>query len=169
MQIEFVHFPLHIEIPPEGNRVVTGDDAAAKARAKRMSDLAAAEKLPWKTRTMSYNSRLAQELGAWAATQGRGLQFHGAVFRAYFAERKNISDAGVLADIAAGVGLNRDEAKRVLAERSFRSQVDTDWARSFAADVDMVPNFAAGDKKLAGMQSYSDLEALVVAAGASKR
>jgi len=169
VQIEFVHFPLHIEIPPEGNRVVTGDDAAAKARAKRMSDLAAAEKLPWKTRTMSYNSRLAQELGAWAATQGRGLQFHGAVFRAYFAERKNISDAGVLADIAAGVGLNRDEAKRVLAERSFRSQVDTDWARSFAADVDMVPNFAAGDKKLAGMQSYSDLEALVVAAGASKR
>jgi len=164
-----VHFPLHIEIPPEGNRVVASDDAAAKARAARMRDLAAAEKLPWKTRTMSYNSRLAQELGAWAATKGRGLEFHGGVFRAYFAEGKNISDAGVLADIAGGVGLDRDEAKRVLAERSFRSQVDADWAKCFAADVDMVPNFAAGDKKLAGMQSYADLEALVVTAGAHKR
>ena len=96
------------------------------------------------------------------------MQFHGAVFRAYFAERKNISDAGVLADLAAGVGLNREEAKRVLAERNFRSQVDADWARSFGADVDMVPSFAAGDQKLAGMQSYADLEALVVAAGARK-
>jgi len=167
--VEFVHFPLHVEIPPEGNPVVAGTDAAAKARAARMHDLAATEGLPWKQRTMSYNSRLAQELGSWAATKGRGMQFHRAVFESYFGEGKNISDAGVLADIAAGVGLKSDEAKRVLAERSFRSQVDADWAKSFAADVDMVPTFAAGDKKLAGMQTYADLEALVVAAGARKQ
>ena len=167
--MEFVHFPLHVEIPPEGNRVTVSDDPAAKARAARMHDLAATEGLPWKQRTMSYNSRLAQELGAWAASRGRGMQFHRAVFEAYFAEGKNISDAGVLAEIAAGAGLNRDEAKRVLAERSFRSQVDADWAKCFAADIDMVPNFAIGDKKLAGMQSYADLEALVARAGARKR
>ena len=148
---------------------MAGTDDAAKARAKRMSDLAAAEKLPWKQRTMSYNSRLAQELGAWAASKGRGMQFHRAVFEAYFAAGRNISDAGVLAEIAAGAGLNRDEAKRVLAERSFRAQVDADWAKSFGADVDMVPTFAAGDKKLSGMESYADLEALVVSAGARKR
>jgi predicted DsbA family dithiol-disulfide isomerase len=171
--VEFVHFPLNIDIPPEGRALTPSTDPATKARQeasqKRHRDFATAEKLPWRTRTMSYNSRLAQEAGAWAASRGRGLEFHGALFRAYWGESKNISDVALLADIAAQVGLDREEATRVLTDRSFRTRVDADWARCFAADVEMVPSFAAGDRKLAGIQEYTDLEALVVAAGARKR
>jgi len=38
----------------------------------RLKNAADAEGLPWGTRKMTYNSRLAQELGKWAEEKGRG-------------------------------------------------------------------------------------------------
>lgn len=43
-------------------------------------------KLPFSARVMTYNSRLAQELGKWTMTQGKGDAFHHAAFKAYFAD-----------------------------------------------------------------------------------
>jgi len=46
--------------------------------------------LPFGERTITCNSRLAQELGLWAESKGKGKQFHNAAFRAYFAEGHNL-------------------------------------------------------------------------------
>jgi predicted DsbA family dithiol-disulfide isomerase len=40
---------------------------------------------------MTYNSRLAQELGKWVETRGKGDQYHDAVFQAYFVDGKNLA------------------------------------------------------------------------------
>jgi len=80
--------PLHPEIPEEGmtlQELFKGriDLESVKARLMRV---AREEGLPFGPRDMTYSSRLAQELGKWAESEGRGKAYHDAVFRAYFAE-----------------------------------------------------------------------------------
>ena len=66
-----------------------------------------AEGLPYGERTMTYNSRLSQELGKWADTQPGGEAFHDAMFRAYFVEARDISRPEVLLEIAVVESGNR--------------------------------------------------------------
>ena len=128
-----------------------------------------AEGLPYGQRTHTYNSRLAQELGAWADTQPGGEAIHDALYRAYFVDAKNIGDVEVLMEIAASVGLDVEEARKVLEERRFTDAVDEDWAKSRAYGVTGVPTFVAGGYGVVGAQPYDVLERLVQEAKANPR
>jgi predicted DsbA family dithiol-disulfide isomerase len=120
------------------------------------------EGLPFNAeRTMSYNSRLAQELAKWAETQGKGEEIGDAIFRAYFVDVKNIGKAEVLAGIAADNGLAADEATDVLLSRKYKDAVDEDWRRCAALKVNAVPTFLAGRYLMVGAQPYEELERLV--------
>lgn len=134
-----------------------------------MRGLMAQEGLPYGQRTMTYNSRLAQELGKWADTQPGGERLHDALFRAYFVEGRNLSDVPTLAAIAASVGLSATEAEYVLTSRQFRSAVDTDWERSRAFQITGVPTFVANGRGVVGAQPYEVLERLVLLAGGRPR
>jgi predicted DsbA family dithiol-disulfide isomerase len=175
LTVEYVNFPLHPDTPAEGRRLVDlfggGAEAAERIASsqQRLARYAAQEGLPMAKREMTWNSRLAQELGAWATAAGLGPAFHRAAFHAYFAEGKNISDQEVLLDLAAAVGLDRKEATQVLEKRTFREQIDREWARARRAGVNAVPTFEAGGHRVVGAQPYKVLEQLVVAAGAVKR
>jgi len=174
VRVEYVHFPLHPDTPPEGRTLVDlfgGRDALPRIQAaqRRLKSLTEAEGLPFGERERTYNSRLAQELGAWAESRGKGAAFHRAVFRAYFGAAKDISDAGLLADLAASVGLDRSEAAAVLRERRSRDAVDRDWERCRRAGIDAVPTFEVGGGLAVGAQPYETLVQLVVQAGARRR
>ncbi len=117
--------------------------------------------LPVRERTRVYNSRRATELGKWAEAQGRGDAFHDAVFRAYFAEGRNISEVAVLREICASLGLDPDEAERVVAEGTCRGEVDADWDYSRRLGVTAVPTFLAGGRAVVGAQPYEALERLI--------
>ncbi len=110
---------------------------------------------------MTYNSRLAQELAKWAESEGKGEEFHRAVFKAYFVEGKNIAMAGELLRLAESIGLPEEEAGRVISSRRFKKAVDADWARSRALGIEAVPTFIFGNRKLVGFQSYEALAELV--------
>ena len=125
-----------------------------------------AEGLPYGERTMTYNSRLAQELGKWADTKPSGEALHDALFRAYFVETRDISDPAVLLEIAGRVGLPVDEARAVLQDRTFKEAVDADWALSREYGITGVPTFVAGRYGVVGAQPYEALERLVEKAGA---
>jgi len=112
-------------------------------------------------RTKTYNSRLAQELGKWAEENGRGDEYHQAVFHAYFADGRNIGEISILLDLAKRIGLPPLEAKKVLESRKFQHAVDRDWARSQAMGVTAVPTFFIGDQSLVGAQPYRVLEQFV--------
>ena len=73
------------------------DIEKAKKRLKQVADELG---LPWGDRKMTYNSRLAQELGKWAEEQGKGDTFHGAAFRAYFVDGLNIGKVAELVKLA---------------------------------------------------------------------
>ena len=120
-----------------------------------------AEGLPYGARTHTYNSRLAQELAKWAETKPGGEAIHDALFKAYFADGRNIGDPAVLVDVARSVGLPADEAADVLTERRYRAAVDADWAKSREYGVTGVPTFVAGARRVVGAQPYEALVQLV--------
>lgn len=128
---------------------------------ERLAANAQAEGLAWGLRTMTFNSRRAQELGKWAEEQGKGEAFHLAMFRAYFAEGQNIYDLEVLAREAAKVGLEPDAAIEAVESGRYAQAVDADWAYSRQVGISAVPSFLAGRRLLVGAQPYAQLKALV--------
>jgi predicted DsbA family dithiol-disulfide isomerase len=162
--VEWVHFPLHPETPAEGQSLedlFRGRNVDRKAMHAQMKARMDAEGLPYGERTMTYNSRLAQELGKWADTQPGGEALHDALFRAYFVEARDISQPAVLLEIAERVGLSVDGAREVLEKRTFREAIDRDWELSRRYGVTGVPTFVAGRHGVVGAQPYEVLEQLV--------
>jgi predicted DsbA family dithiol-disulfide isomerase len=162
--VNWVAFPLHPETPEEGRSLEDlffgrGLDIPQMiAHLKRTADSLG---LPFGTRTMTYNSRRAQELGKWAETQGYGEAFHKSVFQAYFAQGRNIAQPQVLKDLAALVGLDSGQAEQVLSEGRFAEAVDQDWEKSRLAGITAVPTFVCDGRSLVGAQPYEALRDLV--------
>ena len=172
MKVEWVHFPLHPETPAEGRSLAelfAGRNVDRKAMHAQMKARMDAEGLPYGERTMTYNSRLAQELGKWADTQPGGEALHDALFRAYFVEARNISDPAVLLDIAQQVGLSVDGAREVLEKRTFKDAIDADWKLSHQFGITGVPTFVVGRYGVVGAQPYEALEQLVRKAGTEEK
>ena len=164
VKVEWVHFPLHPDTPAEGRSLddlFAGRKVDRQAMHAQMKARMDAEGLPYGERTMTYNSRLAQELGKWADTQPGGEAIHDALFRAYFVEARDISQPAVLLDIVKGVGLSVDGAREVLEKRTFQSAVDADWELSRRYGVTGVPTFVVGRYGVVGAQPYEALEGLV--------
>jgi predicted DsbA family dithiol-disulfide isomerase len=162
--IEWVHFPLHPETPAEGQSLddlFRGRNVDRKAMHAQMKARMDAEGLPYGERSMTYNSRIAQELGKWADTQPGGEAIHDALFRAYFVEARDISQPAVLLNIVKAVGLPVDGARQVIEQRTFKDAVDADWKLSREYGITGVPTFVAGRYGVVGAQPYEALEALV--------
>jgi predicted DsbA family dithiol-disulfide isomerase len=164
LRVRYVHFPLHPETPAEGKsleELFAGRGYDMPKMHAQMRARMAAEGLPYGERKMTYNSRLAQELGKWADTQPGGEAIHDALFRAYFVDARNIGDPQVLVEIAASVGLPRQEAQEILEKRKFKAAVDEDWDKSRSYGVTGVPTFVIGNRGVVGAQPYEVLEQLV--------
>ena len=113
IEVRWLAFPLHPETPEEGltlEELFAGRNVDVPRIQQRLKRVADSLGLPLAGRTKTYNSRLAQELGKWAESEGAGDRFHHAVFRAYFAEKQNIARVDELVGLAASVGLPADVA-----------------------------------------------------------
>jgi predicted DsbA family dithiol-disulfide isomerase len=170
--VNWVHFPLHPDTPAEGmplEELFRGRNVDLQAANARLQVLMDAEALPYRPRTQTYNSRLAQELAKWAETKPGGDAVHDAVFKAYFVDGRNIGDSAVLVDVAGSVGLPADEASDALRERRYRTDVDADWAKSREYGVTGVPTFVSGGLGVVGAQPYEALVQLVAQQYAASR
>lgn len=162
--MRWIHFPLHPDTPAEGNSLealFAGRGYDIPKMQAQMRARMAAEGLPYGERKMTYNSRLAQELGKWADEQSGGEAIHDALFRAYFVDGRNIGDPQVLVQIAESVGLPGDKARDVITQRTHRAAVDADWRKARQYGVTGVPTFVAGAEGVVGAQPYEVLEQLV--------
>jgi len=171
--MKWVHFPLHPETPQEG-RALTDlfsgrSPEQIEAQQAQMRDLMEQEDLPYGKRTHTYNSRLAQEIGAWADTQKGGEVMHDVLYKAYFVETKNIGDPDVLLEIVEANGLPVEDARKVLEERTFKDDVDEDWRKSRQYGVTGVPTFVAAGHGVVGAQPYETLEKFLESVGATER
>ena len=164
MRVKWVHFPLHPDTPQAGRSLedlFAGRGYDVPKMQAQMRARMQAEGLPYGNRSMTYNSRLAQELGAWADSQPGGDAIHDALFRAYFVDARNIGDPAVLVEIAASVGLPAAQAREVLDKRTHKAAIDADWEKSHRYGVTGVPTFVIGNNGVVGAQPYEALEELV--------
>ena len=159
VSVRWTAFPLHPETPTQGRTLedlFAGRPVNVPDMLARLREVAAELKLPFGDRRRTFNSRLAQELGKWAETEGRGDAFHKAAFHAYFADGRNLARFEVLLDIAERAGLSPADAEQILADRPFRDAVDADWTRSARNGVTSVPTFQYGSERISGFRPPQD-------------
>ncbi|NQX63945.1 DsbA family oxidoreductase [Paenibacillus qinlingensis] len=88
----------------------------------------------------------AHRLRLFAEQHGQGAAISELLFRAYFTESTNISDHDVLADIAAAVGIDREEALSVLASDQFAQSVRTEEENGSRMGIRGVPYYVINSK-----------------------
>jgi len=158
--IRWTAFPLHPDTPEEGSALsdlFAGRNVDLPAMMDHLRAVAEQLDLEFGNRDRTYNSRMAQELGKWAESQGRGHAYHLAVFRAYFADGSNIADADILLSVCSNLGLDETKAREVIDARTFRKSVDIDWQRSRKLGITAVPTFRLASSHLVGAQPYRKL------------
>jgi predicted DsbA family dithiol-disulfide isomerase len=85
------------------------------------------------------NSLLANDLLHFADSHGDGHTLRQRLFRAYFTEGRHLGRVVELADLAAEVGLDRDQAVRALVTREFRHLTDADRSAAQQMGISGVP------------------------------
>jgi len=159
-------------VPDEGTLlkdIMKAPPDKARKMEEKFRKIAAEQGLTFCGPEKIYNTRRAQELGAWAATLNRGDEFHHAVYVAHFGEGRNISDRTVLCELAESVGLDPDEAMRCLDSRSFRPAVAADWRFSKQMNIMVIPTYLLNGNRLVGVQSFVKLSRFLENNGVEKR
>jgi predicted DsbA family dithiol-disulfide isomerase len=151
--IEVVHraFELDPTVPPEGmdlagylTRKFGGAERLAQVRdllGHAGADVDIDFRWDGKRRVNTFD---AHRLTAWALdTAGPGVQhaLHQRLFRAYFTDNLDVADHGVLAGLAAEVGLDRDAAAEVLATGAYAETVRAEERQAGELDIHAVPTF----------------------------
>ena len=140
-EIHWHPFELNPEMPPEGQNLREhvaekyGSTAEQSAQSRaRMTEIGAEVGFPFRFSDdmRMHNTFNAHQLMHWASLSGRMHDLKQALFAAHFIEERNLSDDAVLADVAAGIGLDRAEALAVLADQRYADEVraaETYWIR----------------------------------------
>ncbi len=101
------------------------------------------------------NTRKAHEATEFAREAGRLLEYHRALFHAYWVDEQNISDLEVLCRLAANCGLDADAFRRALADGRYAARVQEQIDRTRAAGITGVPTTIFDEKfALVGAQDH---------------
>lgn len=95
---------------------------------------------------LTVNSRRAHRLSHFAEQQGVQRELMQNLFKAYFTDGKNVEDREVLADLAAEVGLDRDEALAKMDNEELDHAVQADINQASQIGVQGVPFFVFNNK-----------------------
>ncbi|GGF09419.1 DsbA family oxidoreductase [Williamsia phyllosphaerae] len=106
----------------------------------QMTGLAADEGLAFDYDALAHtNTRKAHEVLHFAKQRGLQLELAERLFAAYFTQGRHLGRDEELADLAAEVGLDRDEVLAALAGGDFVDAVDTDIEQARAYGISGVP------------------------------
>jgi len=97
-------------------------------------------------RIIPANSFDAHRLVHFAAQHGKMKEMTERLFYAYFTEGGNLEDKNLLSDLAAEVGLDREQAAATLDSDAFQTEVRADEAAASQLGIRGVPFFVLGGK-----------------------
>ena len=157
IDVRWSPFPLHPDTPEEGLLLSSFLGPNLDAVHERLYTLMDGLGLEHGDRTMTYNSRLAQELGMWADTLPGGRALHRELYRTYFVRDENLAKKPVLLAAVERAGLDTGAAEQVLDERSYSEDVDAAWQRARQMQITGVPSFIAGNYLTTGYHPYEEL------------
>jgi predicted DsbA family dithiol-disulfide isomerase len=106
-------------------------------------------------------SRLAFEGFAYAAECGLGHRYIERIFRAFFVEQRDIGRPQVLADVAAGLGLDADDFHAALDSGRYAQAHQQALRRARNLEITTVPTLLVDGRRLEGVPSAQDLHRLL--------
>ena len=164
-------FELHPEIPPEGR---PRDEVLARAYRGQVEEgvnrMAAAVGLELKTRERLINSRPALQAAEFAREQGRFEPIHRELFKAYWDEGRDVSDLGVLREVAARAGVDVAGMVSAIKKNRFGDYLDARRAEAEDLMINGIPAHVIADRYLVmGAQPYDLFERLMAKVGVPKR
>jgi predicted DsbA family dithiol-disulfide isomerase len=147
-------FQLQPDLPPEGRDFRTlleqkfGDAARVEQMFDRLRTTGAELGLTFDFDAIETapNTADAHRLVLWAQAQDRGDALATALFRAYFSEGRTVSDRAVLADCAAGIGLDGDAARALLDGPEYADAVRESQQAARRQGVTGVPCYVFDDR-----------------------
>jgi predicted DsbA family dithiol-disulfide isomerase len=92
------------------------------------------------------NTLNAHRVIHWAGLEGRQTFAVAALMRAYWVEGRDIGNLGVLADIAAGIGMDRSVVERLLASDADLAEIRSRESHARERGVSAVPTFVIANK-----------------------
>jgi predicted DsbA family dithiol-disulfide isomerase len=159
VDLHFRAFELNPAMPAEGQDAIehltgkygiSADEARANGEAIRARGEALGFTFDMDARRRVYNTFDAHRLLFWAGTVSAQVQLalKHALLRAYFSEGRDVSDAGVLAAIAASAGLDGDVAGDILAGDRYADEVRAEERRYAGNGISAVPSVIFNDRHL---------------------
>ena len=153
-RVEWHPFQLNPDMPPEGVDKHAyllarfGSEAQLQAIHQRFRDVAKANgvRMDPDTPKRIPNTLNAHRVIHWAGLEGRQTLVVAAIMRAYWVEGRDIGNLGVLADIAAGAGMDRAVVTRLLASDADLDTVKAREAHARSRGVSAVPTFLIDNK-----------------------
>lgn len=92
------------------------------------------------------NTNAAHRLILWAQQEGKLAEIVPAVMKAQFTEGRYIGDVGVLADIGASIGMDRDALLKRFAEGTDKDTVSASSEQAREEGISSVPFYTFGSK-----------------------
>ncbi|NIB41572.1 DsbA family oxidoreductase [Pseudomaricurvus alkylphenolicus] len=150
VELSFKPFELNPAMPPEGQNVNEHiaekyglDVPTIEHNRLQLRAVAAEEGVTFTSDSESriYNTFLAHKLLLRAEAMGTQTALKLALFRAYFEERRNISDAETLVDIAEQNGFSREQAMAALEDEALSQAVRIEENAYRSMGITAVPTF----------------------------
>ncbi len=171
IELDWAPYFLDPSIPPEGRaRAPQAPDAPetpVEARGKRLG-------LDFRRgRTFTPHTILALQASEFARGTGTTeqiLDYHRALFRAYFTDHEDLMDVDVLVRHAEACGLDGAELRAGLANGTFLDDTNEAIEHAYAIGVQAIPTFIVDEKyAIVGAQEYEALERVMENLHANRR
>jgi predicted DsbA family dithiol-disulfide isomerase len=115
------------------------------------------------------NTVLAHELLHFAKAHGKQAELKERLLTAYFVEGRHVGKADELAELAADVGLDRDEAAAALADHRYLADVKADMAQAMTYGINGVPFYVVdGRYGVSGAQDATTFAQVLTRVAAEK-
>ena len=171
IELDWAPFFLDPSIPPEGRarqpQAEGAPETPVEARGKRLG-------LDFRRgRTFTPHTILSLQAGEWAAEHGTTQQvidYHRALFKAYFTDFEDLMDIEVLVRHAEAVGLDAVALREALVTGSKLDSTNEAIEQSYAIGVQAIPTFILeGQYAVVGAQEYDVLERVMEQLNAKRR
>jgi predicted DsbA family dithiol-disulfide isomerase len=153
--VEWRPYLLRPDMPLEGKEIPAeylDDMEDTRRRLEKMADSGDME-LVFSGRIA--HSRRALEATEYASEQGRGVEFHRAVFQKLYGEGRDIGSWEILRAAARDAGLDADTMEEAVASGRFAPVLDTKLARAAELGIKAVPTYIINDNyRIVGAQPY---------------
>jgi len=157
LEIDWRGFQIHPEWPAEGMAAADYrrgmDPETRRTIWARIQAMAEATGFSMKPPAVLTNSRMALEAAEFANQCGVGEAFEERVYRAYFNEGLNIGSQGVIGELAAEVGIDRNELDLAIESNRYVERLRDNASDAHTRGVSGVPTFFVGEYPLVGAQN----------------